>query len=237
LRTFLIVAVAALTVIAVGGVAAVAQTPGATMQVSVTPKNAGTKKKPKNSSIHLRIENADKTKTLRRLTITSPKTFVLNAKGLTKCNEDELARTQDLSVCPKKSRVGSGTAHALVGVTGTNQTPLTFKVTALVLGAKKLGFFLQGQELPVNVLSPGAIKGRKLIIDVPIEAQQPTPGLWAGLVDLETTMKAKQGKHILASTMGCKKKNHGFGALLEFADNTGTGAPAPISVSAPSKCS
>ena len=237
MRKFLIVAVAALTVLTVGGTAAVAQTPGATMEVAVAPKKAGSKKKPTNSSIHLRIANGDSKKTLSRLTITSPTTFKLSAKGLVKCNEETLAQTQNLSVCPKKSRVGSGTAHALVGVTGANPSPLTFKVTALVLGPKKLGFYLQGQELPVNVLSPGAIKGRKLIIDVPIAAQQPTPGVWAGLVDLETTMKAKRGNRILASTIGCKNKKHKFGARLEFADNTGTGAPAPISVSAPSKCS
>jgi hypothetical protein len=237
LRKYLIVAIAALTAM-VFTTAAIAQTPAATMKVKVAPKKAGTKKKPKNSSINLSIANADSKKTLRELTITSPATFKLSAKGFKKCNEQELSLKQDISVCGKKTRVGKGTAHALVGVTGTTPPfPLTFKVTAVVLGAKKLGFFLDGQELDVNVLAPATIKGRNLIVTVPDAAQQPSPGLWAGLVDLQTTMKAKQGKNMLAATTGCKAKKMKFGATLKFANNTGAGAPADIKVSATSKCS
>jgi hypothetical protein len=234
LRKYLIVAIAALTTLAFAAVA-LAQTPAATMTVKITPKKAGTKAKPKNSKLTLNIVNGDSKRTLSRLTITAPKTFKLNAKGLTTCDAQKLS-DNGLSACPKASKVGKGIAHALVGVNGPSPTPLTFDVTPVVLGAKKLSFYLAARELPVNVLSPGTIKGRKLIIDVPQAAQQPAPGTWAGLVSLETTLGAKKGKHMLASTVGCKKKKHAFSTVLTFIDNT-VGAPGNLTVKGSSKCS
>jgi len=234
LRKYLIVGIAALTALAFTAVS-FAQTPAATMDVKITPTKAGTKKKPKNSKITLKIANADSKRTLSRLTITQPKTFKLSAKGLTKCDEAVL-EANGPAACPRASRVGKGTAHALVGVNGPNPTPLTFDVVAVVLGAKKLAFDLQGRELPVHVLSPGTLKGNKLIIDVPIAAQQPAPGVWAGLVDLETTLQAKKGKNFFASTTGCKKKKHAFSTVLTFVDN-GVGAPGNLTVKGSSKCS
>ena len=57
------------------------------MKVSVTPKKPGTKKKPKNSTIKLSIENPETTRTMTTLEITTAKTFKFSAKGLTKCDE------------------------------------------------------------------------------------------------------------------------------------------------------
>jgi hypothetical protein len=236
LRKYLIVAIAALTAMAFTAVA-LAQTPAATMKVTVKPKKAGTKKKPKNSSIELNITNNDPKRTLGKLTITSPKTFVLSAKGLPKCSQATL-ENQGPDACPKKSRVGGGTASALVGVnsTTTAPTPLTFDVTAFVLGPKKLGFFLAARELPINVLSPGTLKGRKLTITVPDQAQQPATGVWAGLKSIHTTLKAKKGKHYLASTTGCKGKKHKFTTVLHFVNNT-VSPEGDVTVKGSSKCS
>jgi hypothetical protein len=236
LRKYLIVAVAALTAALVfATTASVAQTVDkATMKVSIKPKKAGTKKKPKNSSIELNIENANPKRTLNTLTITAPKTFTLSAKGLTKCDETALEQ-QGPDVCPKASKVGTGEAHALAGVTAPTPTPLTFDVTAYVLGPKKLGFYLAGREAAINVLSPGTIKGRKLIIQVPAAAQQ-LAGLYNGLVSIHTTLKAKKGNHYLASTTGCKNKKHKFSAALAFVDNGATTATT-LNATASSKCS
>jgi hypothetical protein len=234
LRKYLIVAIAALTAVAFTAVS-FAQTPAATMDVKITPKKAGTKKKPKNSEITLEIVNSDSKRTLSRLTITQPKTFKLSAKGLTKCDEATLENGGP-AACPRASRVGKGIAHALVGVNGPAPTPLTFDVTPVVLGAKSIGFYLAARELDVNVLSPGRISGDKLIIDVPIAAQQPAPGVWAGLVSLQTTLAAKKGKNYFASTTGCTKKKHAFSTVMTFVDN-GVGAPGNLTVKASSKCS
>jgi hypothetical protein len=233
LRKYLIVAIAALTAVALTTVA-VAQTPEATMEVTIAPKKAGTKKKPKNSSIELNIVNNNHRRTLSKLTVTSPKTFKLSAKGLTKCAEATL-EVGGPDACPKASKVGGGTAEALVGVTAANPTPLTFDVTAIVLGPKKIGFYLAGRQIPVNVLSPGTISGRKLTITVPEQAQQPAPGTYAGLVSIHTTLKAKKGKHYLASTNGCKSRKHKFSTLLTFINN-GAEPAGTVSTKASSKC-
>jgi hypothetical protein len=231
----MIVAVAAIAAIAFASVS-LAQTPDPqTMSVKVAPKKAGTKKKPKNSSIVLDIQNNESNRTLGKLEITSPKTFTLSAKGLTKCNASVL-ETQGPSACPKASRVGKGTASALAGVNGPNPSPLTFDVTAVVTGAKNIGFYLAAHEAPVNVLSPGKIKGRKLTITVPDAAQHLGP-VWNGLKSIHTTLKAKKGKHYLASTTGCVKKKHNFSTKLTFVDNTIPGTAGAVTVKASSKCS
>jgi hypothetical protein len=234
LRKYLIVAIAALTAMAFTAVA-LAQTPAATMKVTIKPKKAGTKTKPKNSSIELNITNNAPTKTLGKLTITSPKTFKLSAKGLVKCKKSVL-ESGGPSACPKKSRVGGGTASALLGVNSGAPGPLTFDVTAVVLGAKDLGYFLHAREVPVDVLSPGKLKGRKLIITVPAEAQMPATNVWAGLKSIHTTLKARNGKHYLASTTGCKKGKHAFTTKLDFVNNTVT-TPSSVTVKGSSKCS
>jgi hypothetical protein len=234
LRKYLIVAIAALTAVAFTTVA-LAQTPAASMKVSIKPKKAGTKKKPKNSSIELNITNNAANKTLGKLTITSPKTFKLSAKGLVKCKTSVL-ESGGPSACPKKSRVGGGTAAALLGVNGANPGPLTFDVTAVVTGPKAIAFFLHAHEVPVDVLSPGKIDGRKLIITVPAAAQMPATNVWAGLKSIHTTLKAKNGKHYLASTTGCKQGKHKFSTKLDFVNNTVT-TPSSETVKGSSKCS
>jgi hypothetical protein len=236
LRKYLIVAFAALTALAFTTVA-LAQTPAATMKVTVKPKKAGTKKKPKNSSIELNIKNNDPKKTLAKLEITSPKTFKLSTKGLTKCSLTTLA-SGGPTACPKGSRVGGGEANALLGVNTPTPQPLHFDVNAIVTGPKNIAFHLH-TDTPVtlDLVSPGTISGRKLTIEVPQNAQQPAPNTWAGLVDIHTTLKGKKGKKYLASTTGCKKKKHKFSTKLIFVDN-GTGAdPSPVTVKGSSKCS
>jgi hypothetical protein len=221
LRKYLITAVAAVAAIAVAAPVASAQDPEPTMSVNITPKKAGTKKKPKNSTIKLSIENPETNRTMTKLTITTAKTFKFSAKGLTKCDEETLAQ-EGPAGCPAKSRVGRGTARAALGVTSPNPTPLTFDVVAVVLGPKLIGFDLAARELPVHVMAPGTISGRKLTIEVPEAAQQPVPGTFAGLIALETTLKAKRGKNYLASTNGCKARKHAFSAVLTFRDNGAT---------------
>jgi hypothetical protein len=233
LRKFLIAAVAALTVIGLVSVAT-AQTPGADLDVKVTPTNAGTKKKPKNSSLALEIVNGDTTRTMNRLTITLPRTVKLSAKGLTRCSEDTLEASGP-SECPRAARLGKGLATAKLGVNTDAPQDLTFDVTPVILGAKKLGFYLAARELPVNVLAPGRISGRKLIIDVPQTAQQPAPGTWAGLVSLEAKLGARKGKNFLLSTTGCTRKKHKVKAALTFVDN-GVSDAGTVNASTTSKC-
>jgi hypothetical protein len=235
LRKYLIVAIAALTSLAFA-TTALAVAPAASMKIGVTPKKAGTKKKPKNSGINLTITNNKHERTLGKLVITTPKTFTLSAKGLTACKQATLVAGGP-AACPKKSIVGHGVANATAGVNTPSPFPVAFDVTAVVLGAKNLGFNLHTPVLANDIVAPGKISGRKLTITVPSQAQQPAPGLWAGLNDLQTTLKAKLGKHYLGSTNGCKSKKHKFSATLTFVDNTVAGTAGTEHVNASSKCS
>ncbi len=232
MRKYLIVAIVATTAMAFAATSFGA-TPAATMKVSVSPKKAGKKKKPKNSSIHLTIKNNDPKKTLSSLVITSPKTFKLSGKGLKTCKEADLV-SGGPAACSKASKLGKGTANALLGVNGTSPTPLHFDVTPILVGKSRIDFNLYTPAIG-NLISPAKIKGRKLTITVPDQAQQPLPGTWAGLVDIDTTLKAKKGKHYFASTVGCKKKKHAFSTKLVFADN-GVSDFTPVTVKGSSKC-
>jgi hypothetical protein len=236
LRKYLITAVAAVTAVALTAPIASAQTPTPEMSVSVTPKNAGTKKKPKNSTIKLSVENPETDRTMSKLTITTAKTFKFSAKGLTRCDRHEL-ETGGPAACPRASRVGKGVARAALGVTQPTPTPLTFNVTAVVVGPKNIDFHLQSREFAeLAPVAPGRISGRKLIIEVPAIAQQPFPGTFAGLISLEATLKAKKGKNFLASTTGCNARKHQFSAALTFINNGATEA-GTRSTSATSRCS
>ena len=74
-------------------------------------------------------------------------------------------------------------------------------------------------------------------IEVPEAAQQPVPSVFAGLVSLETTLKAKKGKNYLASTTGCKGKKHPFSATLTFVPNGSDTTGGNVNTSASAKCS
>jgi hypothetical protein len=235
LRKYLIAAVAALTVVALTATA-VAQAPEATLKMKLTPKKAGTKAKPKNGKITLNVANSNPQRTLSELTITQPSTVKVSTKGLARCEESVL-ETQGPTACPRASRVGKGVAHALLGVNTAAPTPLTFDVNAVVTGPRNIGFHLHGRELPgLNLLSEGTLSGRKLRIVVPAQAQQPSPGTWAGLVSIESTLSGKKGKNYLVSTTGCKKRKHAFSTTLTFVDN-GVSEPGDVDADASAACS
>lgn len=236
MRKYLIAAIAALTAIAFASVA-IAQGPAASMKVTLSPKKAGTKKHPRNSSLKLTITNNDSKKTLKQLDILLPKTVLASGKGIKTCKESKLAADSP-SGCPKGSIVGHGSADALFGVNLPEQQPLHFDVTAVAVSKNGLDFYLHSTTIPANIVAPGRLKnnGRKLVVKIPPEAQQPAPGGWAGLVSLTTKIGKKAGKHMLISSTGCKHHKQKFGAVLHFADNGVTPA-SRSTTSASSKCS
>ena len=237
MKKYLVAALAAVIAVAAVGVAS-AQTPAANMKVKVTPTKVGTKKKPKNSTINLSIENTATNRTMSKLTITTAKSFKLSTKGLTKCDRAKLDPSTGggPDACPKASIVGKGIATALLGVTSPTPSDLEFDVTPVVTGPKNLDFYLAERNTGVNVLAPGTISGRKLTIEVPAAAQQPVPGVYAGLVSLETTLKAKKGKNYLASTNGCKAKKHPFSAKLTFVPNGSDTTGGTVDTKATASC-
>jgi hypothetical protein len=220
LRKFLIAAIAALASIALASVA-IAQDSDITATTKLTPSKAGTKKKPKPAKVTTFIKNNIQGTTAKTIEIDFPKTVKISGKGLTACKLSAI-QANGPTACPAKSKAGTGLSHAVVG---PDRIPLNFDVTAFVGGKNLVIFYIKQQGGTVSKALQGKIsKGpgkfaQKLVITIPPDLQQPAPGLYAALTDLQSTLFLKKGKHSLISVNGCKKKKHTFGNKLTFAPN------------------
>ena len=240
MRKYLIVAIAALTALAFAAVS-IAQTPDkATLTTKLTPKNAGTKKKPKNAKLHLTVVNANTSRTMSDLDIFMPKTLKVSLKGMPTCDATKI----QARACPESSILGRGEAKAKVGVNGPAPSDLTFDVKAVktksqVTGKDMLGFIIDdGGALlfltETKLSKAGGKYGQKLHIDVP-ELAQHAGTSFNGLVSLDTTLGKKKGKNKLLATTGCVKKKQPFKVNLTFIEN-GVTHPAVLSATSTSKC-
>jgi hypothetical protein len=243
LRKYLIVAVAAFTAIAFAAVSYAQGADTATLKTSLKPVKAGTKKKPKSTTLDLNIVNGNTQRTMSELTVFLPKTLKVSLKGLPKCAPETIFARG----CPKSAELGHGDAKAKVGVNGppANVKDLIFQVTAFRTTSadpdahEMLGFFIDDggsfQFLTETTLSKASGKfGQKLNIEVPDLAQH-VGGTYNGLVSLHTTLGKKVGKKALMGSTGCKKKKQPFKVVLTFIENQVT-RPGTITKSSTAKC-
>jgi len=232
LRKILIAALAALTALAAVSIANAQdpeENPGATLQVGLSPKKAGTKKKPKSETVSLHITNSEESKSsARQIQIAFPSTLKLGTKGLKTCNAGALA-ANGVSACPGKSKAGSG--NAIANLNPDQPSKLFFKVTTFVTGKNKLAFFLQqtdtengtvnpngvAQALPASIKKKG--KGQTLTINIPENLQQPAPGVFSALLEINSKLGLKNGKKALVSSVGCKSKKHKIGVTIAYVPN------------------
>jgi len=248
LRKYLIAAVAALIALCLSAVA-IAQGAGATMEVTVSPKNAGTKKKPTASGIVLTVVNGDKTQTASRIDVFLAKNIKLSTKGLTKCNLAALSQ-QGASGCSSKSIVGSGTADARAGVSRNgvyNPAPplLPFKVTAYAanptqvagnpeLKGAQLAFYLEQRKvvggLPTNQIEPSGIKaiargvikrasGKYGSKLVITIPAVPAQQYPAGAFNGLEKLRTSLKKGKMITTTGCANRKHPFKTVITFVPN------------------
>lgn len=242
MRKYLVAAVAALTVVG-GTTAALAQTgSGASMKVSLSPSKAGTKKKPKGAKLHLFFSNDNHDLTATQIKILLAKNVKVNTKGFKFCSVAKIQADAG-KTCPAKSKVGSGTSHAIAGVNTTSPTPLTFDVTAFLISRSKVGFFLQQRGGSITTVAVGTFGhaggkyGSKLVVAIPQIAKEFPTGTFNGLVDLDTTLGKKAGKHNLVGLTGCpKSKKLPFSTTVVFEPNPGPPATPSVSATATAKC-
>jgi len=217
--------------LAMGGTA-LAQTPPADLAVTVngkaSPSKAGTKKKPKNVSVKIAFEaNKESRKTVSQIVFYLPKNLKLSGSGFKTCTAQQINGQGEAS-CPKGSKVGSGTATAVLGV---NQTPLQFTNNVYVGGKNSIALALKGT---VDIAFEGTITkasgaySQKLTVDIPPQVQSPAPGLFSYITGVDTTIKGsaskgkgkKKKKYAFASVNGCPKdKTHDFGVQLNYVAN------------------
>lgn len=209
MKKILIAVLAALTALAAVGIAqAQEEGPGAAADITLSPKKAGTKKKPKPVKVTLKLENEDSTQTADSIKVFMGKNIKSSTKGLKKCSATKL-EAEGKGACPAASKIGTGSADAIAGVNTGAPASLKFNITAFVIGNQQLGFYLEQQGGDIKVLSKGRLKkasgqyGGVLDIEIPQLAREFPQGTFNGLVGLETSLYKKKGKNSLFKINGC----------------------------------
>ena len=210
MRKSLIAAGAA--VLAIGG-AGVAYAQNAAPQITVTPSfspsKAGTKHKPRAATFKLTVKNnVDQSKaTAGEIKITFPSTAKLSTKGLPQCTKSDTAILAAPTTICKKSIAGKGSSNVILGP-GTTNTPVKFDVTPMV-GHNEMLYYLHSSI--ADAVLHGKLSGNTQTIRIPDgtrngepNLEQPVQGLFSAIVDLQTTISLKKGKHSLITTTGCK---------------------------------
>ena len=238
MRKLLTVAAAATATLAVAG-GAVAQSGEMTFKASVSPADAGTAKKPKNTKLRFEQTLDKPGTTVEFIDLALPKGLKLSGKGLGDCTVDDLAFEGTAACANDKA---GPTGHATALLEGPSPQVLEFNVTPFVANSTTMLFYVANEEgAGIFVQSPitGKItaKGRKLRIQIPKELRQPVPGVDASLTSIDVTFTARKGKRYLVSSVGCKNRKHRFGAKLTFSERAdGNPVPDPISASATARC-
>jgi hypothetical protein len=242
LRKLLIGAVAASATFAIAA-GAIAQTPESTFTAKISPKDAGTTKNPKNTTLQFGVTLNRPGTTVEFIDLALPRGLKLSGKGLKHCSVDTLA-AEGPSGCPSGSKAGpTGTATALLGPAGPSQQQLNFEVSPFVRDSNSFVFYVASETgAGIAVQSPitGEItsKGRKLRIRIPQELRQPVAGVDASLTSLNQTFKGKIGKKYVVSSTGCKNKKHKFTGKLTFTTRAdGAPVPPPVPLATSAKCS
>jgi hypothetical protein len=238
LRKPLIAAGAATLALGVAGIAyAQNPAPSITATAKLSPSKAGTKSKPKASSVTLSVKNDPASKTTAaKIAITFPSTLKLSTKGLPQCTKSDDALVNNGTAQCKKSVAGRGSASAILNPSSATPAPLNFTVTPLV-GKNEILFYLKQSPGNVTAVLHGKISGKKLTITIPDFLQQPAPGTFSALNQLQTTMKLNKGGKALITSTGCKSKKQTLGVTVSYVPNPTAPAKSSASTTADAKCS
>ena len=232
---------ALLTLLALTAVAHAQTAPTILPEFKVTPKKAGTKKKPRNALVYTKgTLDGDAGVTLSRLEYTIPRTIRIDGKGFKTCSADFVNENGD-DGCPKGSKVGTGAATALLG---PQKSQLDFDVEVYAAGRRALTIYLQTNLF--NIAIPGTIRGRIVGFDIPERVQQPVPGLYAYVTSVTAALGKQKGvpaavkfrgkRRFFASAIGCKRGRHAGKVEAFFAPNPDPPPVPSVKVGATSRC-
>jgi hypothetical protein len=203
--------------------------PSTTLTGKVSPKKAGSKKKPKKGSLELefKVNGQESNVTASEIEFLIGKQIKVSGKGLRYCPATKIANEGEAS-CPKGSKVGSGSASALVG---PRNTPFEFTITIYAASANEIAMQLKGpisKVLSGKITNAGGDFGQKITVAIPPEVQQPIAGLYAKITRVKAALDKVQGvtgkgkkkkKTYFVSITGCKARVHHVGVRLTFAPN------------------
>jgi hypothetical protein len=249
-KKWLLSALAGAIALAVAAVAIANPAADTTLDVTavVKPKKSGTKKDPKPVSLTLTIaggtaSGTGQPSTTTAINTTLPSTWLLNSKKWPKakrCDIDAVNNAKSDSVCPKGSKIGTGSSQAKAG-NGTITQDLD--VTAYVIKNGNVGFFLVGTTpVSIQVMIEGVVSGKQLKVAIPQNIQEPVPGFATGITLLKVAFGVgKLGKVIvkgeqlgIIESKGCKNKQWEIKVQNVYRDGENTDTDT-VPCSAPKK--
>jgi hypothetical protein len=202
------------------------------MDVSVSKLEAGTKARPTNVLLSVKLRTTpkdDQAFATKRTVVLLDKYLKFNPKFFKSCSKATLD-SRGPTACPKGSKIGSGKAIGRALGQTENLTVTAFNGP----GGNKIELYVQGSApLQINSTIEGVLKnssgryGKKLDVTIPANLQQPLTGVYATLTYFETNIKGTvrhQGKRRgYVETIGCARKWY-FAATLTFTDNSSLSA-------------
>jgi hypothetical protein len=242
LKKFVTFATAGVAMLATVSVAQAQTPPEPVIQVtgSISPDSGGTKKKPKNGSLDVAFTvNKESKKTVSTITYMVPRDVKLSGKGFRYCPASKI-NAQGEEKCPKGSKVGEGTATAVLG---PNAAPLSFTVNVyagskdeLALALAQTGGGAVRTAFAGPITSAGSPFGQKITVAVPESVQSPAANLYSYITSVDTTITGKttktktvkkkgkkrkvKTKYYFASVTGCPADGtHDLGVQLTYAQN------------------
>ena len=180
--------------------------PVITPSANVTPSKGGTKKKPKSAKVRLAFTvNKEAKKTLSGINYFVPANIKLSGKGFPKCSAETINGKGEAS-CPKGSKVGAGTATAVLG---PGQQPLDFTVNVYSGGKSELALALKGAveiAFKAPIVKASSPYGQQIKVSIPPSVQSPAPSLYSYVTSVDTTIGATATKKVTKKVKGKKKK-------------------------------
>ncbi len=186
-------AVTALSVAAAPAMAAMNSKQG--LRASVSPSKAGTSKKPANIKLTVNpfvtLDASDAAFATTKAIVYLDKNLVFNLTKFKACSSSKVLANE--KSCASGSKVGSGSAQGkALGIT-ENLT-----ITAFNAGSKGLNLLVVGAApLTIRSVLEGKLQGasgkygKKLVVDIPPDLQQPAPGAFATLTDFKVVISGK----------------------------------------------
>jgi hypothetical protein len=202
------------------------------LSIKLAANKAGTAKKPRSIS---KLTVTTTTKPNEAAPAYATKTAVIHFDknlvfGASKFKSCTLTQAQAHDAACDRAKVGGGSATAVVASIGANPT---LKVTAYN-GPKGRNIWLRVQEPTFNIDSilEGALKsdtgkfGKKLIVTIPENLQQPIPGVYATLTQFITSVGGTSKGTPYIALKGCTGGKLNFRGDFTFTDGDVKQAPA-----------
>lgn len=201
------------------------------LAVQVSPSKHGTAKKP--AAVKLKVTTTTKPAAndspfaTKQAVISFDKNLVFNGAKFKSCTAAAVQASE--ASCPAGSKVGSGTAQgSALGIT-QNLTVTAFngpKGKSLLLHVTGSAPLAIDSVINATLKNASGKFGKKLVVPIPANLQQPVPGTFATLLSFITTVKAKSGKTPYVGLKGCTKKKLNFKGDFTYTDGTSKSATA-----------